>query len=158
MGSDDVLVRTLVGNGCTVAVAESLTGGSLAARLAVLSDASEWFRGGVVAYAEEVKHEVLGVPQVPVVSETAVRAMAEGVAALLGANLALAVTGVGGPGAQDGVPAGTVWVPLRDTRHDAGASACARRLAFEGEPAAIVRQTCDAAFEWLRDHVVGSSP
>ncbi|MGH3501875.1 MAG: CinA family protein [Nocardioidaceae bacterium] len=82
----------------TVAVAESLTGGLVASSLAAAPGASRWFRGAVVAYASEVKHELLAVPAGPVASEQAARAMAAAVADLLGADLTLAITGVGGPG------------------------------------------------------------
>ncbi len=133
-------------SGRSVAVAESLTGGSLSACLARLSDASEWFRGSVVAYSSQVKHDVLGVPDVQVVSETAARALADGVGRLLGADVAIAVTGVGGPGSQDGIPPGTVWIAVRD-----GTGTEAQPFRFDGEPADVVEQTCDAAVGWLAD-------
>src|SRR5688572_4998019 len=98
------------GEGSTVAVAESLTGGMLSSRLARREGASDWFRGGVVAYSRLTKERLLGIGDVPVVSEAAARAMAENVARLLSADLAVAVTGVGGPDPEDGVPPGTVWI------------------------------------------------
>src|SRR4051794_20044695 len=98
--------------GLRIAVAESLTGGLLASRLSAATDASDWFRGGVVAYDRAVKHELLGVPEGPVVSEAAARAMAEGVATMLRADVAIALTGVGGPEPQDDQPPGTVWFGL----------------------------------------------
>ena len=78
--------------GRTVAVAESLTGGRICAALAAAESASEWFRGGVVAYASEVKHAVLHVADGPVVSAEAARAMGVGVRDLLNADIGLAVT------------------------------------------------------------------
>jgi nicotinamide-nucleotide amidase len=142
----DRLARAADESGRTIAVAESLTGGSLSARLAALPGAGEWYRGGVVAYAPDVKHDVLGVPSVPVVSQTAAAALAEGVAELLGADVAVAVTGVGGPGPQDGVPPGTVWMGFHD-----GTGTATRLFEFDGEPGDVVRQTCDAALEWLTE-------
>jgi nicotinamide-nucleotide amidase len=142
----DRLARDVLRAGRSVAVAESLTGGTLSSRLAKLPDASEWYAGSVVAYAPSVKHDVLGVPDVPVVSEPAATALAEGVARLLGADLTVAVTGVGGPGPQDGVPPGTVWMAV----HDAGCTQ-ARSFSFAGDPAEVVDQTCDAAIDWLAD-------
>lgn len=130
--------------GRSVAVAESLTGGKLSSCLARLPDAGEWYLGSVVAYSPAVKHDVLGVPDVPVVSEPAAIALAEGVARLLHADLTIAVTGVGGPGPQDGVAPGTVWM----ARYDAGRTS-ARCFSFAGEPAEVVDQTCDAAIDWL---------
>ena len=91
-----------------MAVAESLTGGMISSALAAAPGASAWFRGGVVAYSSEVKHELLDVPPGPVVSDTAAAAMAQGVRRLLRADLALAVTEAGGPDPQDGQPPGTV--------------------------------------------------
>ncbi|MFC6595657.1 CinA family protein [Kitasatospora paranensis] len=101
--------------GATVAVAESLTGGLLAAALVDVPGASATFRGSVTAYATELKASVLGVdegllavhgPVHPVVA----RQMADGVRRLLGATYGLATTGVAGPEAQDGLPVGTVHV------------------------------------------------
>jgi nicotinamide-nucleotide amidase len=94
----------------TVAVAESLTGGMIASALAAAERSSEWFLGSVVAYASQVKHDVLDVPDGPVVSATAASAMARGVRRLLKADVAVAVTGAGGPSGQDGREPGTVFV------------------------------------------------
>jgi nicotinamide-nucleotide amidase len=95
--------------GLKVAAAESLTGGKITSHLAAAPNSSEWFRGGVVAYASEVKFDVLGVPVGPVVCEECAQAMATGVGKLLGADAAVAVTGVGGPGEEEDKPPGTVW-------------------------------------------------
>ena len=73
--------------GLTVAVAESLTGGMVAMALARAPDSSTWFRGSLVAYHSDVKHEVLGVPPGPVVSAEAAAAMATGVRCLLRADV-----------------------------------------------------------------------
>lgn len=96
--------------GLTLACAESLTGGLISSRLTSVPGASDVFRGGVVSYASEVKYDLLGVPQGPVVSEEAVVAMAEGACRVLGADVSLAVTGVAGPDPQDGVEVGRVWM------------------------------------------------
>jgi len=123
-----------------MAVAESLTGGLLASVLAATEDASEWFRGSVTAYQSSTKQRVLGLPPGPVVTEAAARTMAEGVAALLDANLAVAVTGVGGPGPEEGQPAGTVWMAIRYR-----ADTVTQRLLLAGAPEDICAQTCAAA-------------
>ena len=102
--------RLLVARGLTLAVAESLTGGLVASRVVDIPGASDWFRGGVVAYDARVKLDLLGVPEGPVVSEAAAMAMADGVRRLLGADVGLATTGVAGPSEQEGQPAGTVWL------------------------------------------------
>ncbi|HEU5007289.1 MAG TPA: CinA family protein [Jatrophihabitantaceae bacterium] len=131
-----------------LAVAESLTGGLVASRLAAAPDASTWFRGAVVAYAREVKHELLQVPAGPVVSEAAAAAMATSVAALLGAQVSLAVTGVGGPGTQDDQAPGTVWLAVYrgDRPHTH-----LHRFEDDGDPAAICQQACAAALRLLAD-------
>lgn len=131
-------------HGLTVAVAESLTGGDLSSRLAQIDGASDWFRGGLVAYASAVKHDVLGVRPGPVVSEQAVLDMADGVARLLDADLTLAVTGVGGPDPQEGLAPGTVWIGLRLGEHHA-----AQLHHFPGDPAEVCATTCDAAIDLL---------
>ena len=128
----------------SVAVAESLTGGSLSAHLAVASGSSEWYAGGLVAYSRDAKHRLLGVPHGPVVCEEAAAAMARGVAELLRADLAVAVTGVGGPEEQDGVAPGTVWMGLWE--HGGTRTRC---LHLPGGPADVVDATIDDAVHWL---------
>jgi nicotinamide-nucleotide amidase len=98
--------------GRTLATAESVTGGLIAARLTDVPGASDVLRGSLVAYASEVKFDVLGVPEGPVVSEEAVLAMAEGACRVFGASCAIATTGVAGPTEQEGQPVGTVWLGL----------------------------------------------
>jgi nicotinamide-nucleotide amidase len=133
-------------HGLSVAVAESLTGGQIACRLAAAPDAASWFRGGLVAYAAEVKFEVLGVPPGPVVTEECARAMARGAARLLDADLAVAVTGVGGPDDEEGQPAGSVWFALVSP-----AGEHVERRRFAGDPDEIVAATTERAVQLLRD-------
>jgi nicotinamide-nucleotide amidase len=109
---EHAVAELLVKRGLTVAVAESLTGGLVAARLVNVPGASTWFRGGVVAYASEVKRSLLDVPDGPVVSAAAAHAMAIGVGARLEADIGLAVTGVAGPDPQDGEAPGTVFLAV----------------------------------------------
>src|SRR3954447_15933565 len=146
-GRERRLGALLEHGGVPVAVAESLTGGELSARLASTPGSSAWFRGGVVAYASDVKHELLDVPPGPVVSESAATAMARGVCRLLGAEVATAVTGVGGPDPRDGEPPGTVWLALCDE-----GTVTARLERLDGSPAEIVDATCACALEWLVEH------
>jgi PncC family amidohydrolase len=101
--------------GATLATAESLTGGRLAAAVTAVPGASAAYLGGFVTYATELKESVLGVPravveQYGVVSGECARAMAEGCRAATGASYAVATTGVAGPDLQEGKPAGTVFV------------------------------------------------
>lgn len=109
---EDVIAATLSSRGLTLGVAESLTGGLIASRLVNVPGASSWFRGGVVSYASQVKFDVLGVSEGPVVSARAAQEMASGARRLLGSDLGLAVTGVAGPESQDGHEPGTVFVGL----------------------------------------------
>jgi nicotinamide-nucleotide amidase len=112
--SMEVAVATqLIARGVTLGVAESLTGGLIASRLVNVPGASAWFRGGVVAYHEQVKFDVLGVPVGPVVSEKAAAAMAEGVCRVTGSDVGLGITGVAGPDDQEGVAPGSIFVGLR---------------------------------------------
>jgi len=128
----------------TVAVAESLSGGAIASHLAAAPNASRWFRGAVVAYSTDVKRSVLGVPPGPVVTPECARSMSEGVARLLNADLAVAVTGVGGPDPQEGKPAGTVCSSLWDGGHRR-----ADCVHFPGDPEAVVLATTVHALELL---------
>ncbi|MFD9456296.1 CinA family protein [Streptomyces sp. NPDC059985] len=112
----DVL-RLLAESDQTVAVAESLTGGMVAAELTAVPGASRSFRGSVTAYATELKHRVLGVDPGLLAAEGAVNAqvaqeMADGVRRVMGASWGIATTGVAGPDPQDGQPVGTVFIAV----------------------------------------------
>ena len=146
MGADaDGLLGLLAESGLTLGTAESLTGGLLAATLVEVPGASRVFVGSVVAYDPEVKTSVLGVDpdlvaRVGTVDEQVAVQMARGARRVLGSDLALATTGVAGPGPSEGHPAGTVWL------------ACAwaggvmtRRLALTGERADVRAASVAAA-------------
>jgi nicotinamide-nucleotide amidase len=132
-------------DGVTVAVAESLTTGRIVAHLGAAPGASGWLRGGLVAYADEVKHGLLDVPRGPVVSAEAAQAMALGVAKLLGADIAVSVTGAGGPEPQDGQPVGTVFLGSFD-----GARVHTQHRRFDGSPAEVVGEATRVALQMLR--------
>jgi nicotinamide-nucleotide amidase len=141
----EAIARIALDRGITVAVAESLTGGALAQALAAAPDASEWFAGGVVAYTVRTKARVLGVPEGPVVNAPTARRMAEGVRELLGADIAAAVTGVGGPGDEEGQTPGTVFLAIVTAD-----STRITEFAFAGDPASVLAQTVDATLRALR--------
>lgn len=109
------LVAELIRRGATIATAESLTGGLVGAALTDVPGVSATFRGGLVVYATELKAELAGVPVGllddvgPVHPDTAA-AMASGVRERLRATYGLSTTGVAGPDAQDGHPAGEVYI------------------------------------------------
>jgi nicotinamide-nucleotide amidase len=107
-----VVATLLTERGLTVGVAESLTGGLVGARLAETEGASHWFEGSIVAYDSKVKYELLDVPEGPVVSPQAARAMAEGACRALRADVGLGITGVAGPTTQDDQPVGTVFMAV----------------------------------------------
>jgi nicotinamide-nucleotide amidase len=116
-GVDDESMEKAVGDllgarGLTLGVAESLTGGMVGSRLAEVPGSSGWFKGSVVAYDSQVKFDLLGVPEGPVVSGPAAAAMATGARRVLEADVGLGVTGVAGPTTQEGQPVGTVFTAV----------------------------------------------
>ncbi len=101
----------------TISTAESCTGGNIAHLITSVAGSSAYYKGGVVSYCNEVKINVLGVKASDidtygVVSSQVAEAMAVGVRKLLDTDYAVATTGVAGPGASEGIPAGTVWVGI----------------------------------------------
>lgn len=137
--------------GLTVATAESLTGGRLAALLTAVPGASATYVGGVVAYASELKVSILGVSpaiieEYGVVSAECAEAMASGARALTGASYALSTTGVAGPDRQEGHPPGTAFVGL------AGPEGFTRlTLALVGDRETIQDLVCAEALSALAD-------
>jgi nicotinamide-nucleotide amidase len=111
------ILHMLAETGKTVATAESLTGGLVAAALTDVPGASAAFRGGVIAYATELKAQLLAVDAGLLATHGAVyapvaAAMADGVRTRLGATIGIATTGVAGPDPQDGQPPGTVHIAV----------------------------------------------
>jgi PncC family amidohydrolase len=143
----------LAARGGTLAVAESLTGGALAATVTAVPGVSQTFRGGVVAYATELKRDLLGVPADLLerhgpVHPLVAAAMAAGVRQRLGATYGLATTGVAGPDRQDGHPPGEVYLGL------AGGGRLRllhRRLDLAGDRAGVRTATVLAALDFLHE-------
>jgi nicotinamide-nucleotide amidase len=144
----EAVIQTIAQARVQIAIAESLTGGQLSSALAAGPEASEWFRGGVVAYAPDVKFDVLEVLPGPVVSERCAREMALGVCSLFRAEVGVGVTGVGGPGPEDGVPAGTVFVAVHTENR-----VITREWHFEGSPDDVLAATVDSTLELLAECV-----
>lgn len=156
MGIDQELAGLLLATGQTLALAESCTGGMIAARITVLPGSSDYFYGGVVAYSNQVKAEVLQVPRTLLlehgaVSEPVAQAMAEGVRTLTGSDLALSVTGIAGPGGgTDEKPVGTVFIGVADQR-----SCHVERFWFGGDRSQVRQQAVDQAIIMLKEQLEG---
>jgi len=148
---EDAVAGLLAGRRATVAVAESCTGGLIAAKLVNVPGISRWLLEGVVAYSNASKVRTLGVPKDltrrhGAVSEEVARAMAEGIRRRSGADFALGVTGVAGPeGGTAEKPVGTVWTALAD----AAATPAAREV-FTGDRALVRERAANYALNMLR--------
>ena len=109
---ESVVLHMMRERGLTLGIAESVTGGLVSGRLTNIAGSSDVLRGAVVSYASEVKFDVLGVAEGPVVSESAAIEMAKGAQRVLGASVGLALTGVAGPADQEGMKPGALCVGL----------------------------------------------
>jgi nicotinamide-nucleotide amidase len=145
--------------GLSIAVAESCTGGLLGARLTAIPGSSDVVLGGVIAYANAVKAELLGVSHDDLldhgaVSEPVVRAMATGVRAATGARIGMAITGIAGPGGgTEEKPVGTVWIAT-----DVDGTVEARRTRLIGDRAEVRQRAAQAVLEMVRRRLLfGSS-
>ncbi len=148
------LVTRCLSAGVTIAVAESCSGGLIAHRITNVPGASDVFRGGAVAYANEVKTQLLGVPTDTLavhgaVSEPVALAMARGARRVFKGEYSVAVTGIAGPsGGTAEKPVGTVYIAVAGPLE-----ARARLCCFEGDRAAVKAQTADAALAFLLERV-----
>jgi len=137
-----------------VVTAESCTGGWIAKALTDVAGSSQWFIEGFVTYSNTSKMRRLGVPEAVLersgaVSESAVRAMAKGALSHTGAQLAVAVTGIAGPGgAVAGKPVGTVWLGWA-VRHGREIRVATQLRHFRGDRDTVRRKTVRAALEGL---------
>lgn len=142
----------------TIAVAESCTGGMLGSRLTAIAGSSDVVVGGVIAYDDRVKRDVLGVPERLLqehgaVSEPVAAAMATGARSRFETSVALSITGIAGPGGGSvEKPVGTVWVAL-----DVEGAVVARRFSMIGDRDEIRRRSAQAALEMLRQALFGAT-
>ncbi len=154
---EEVVVHTLAARGEQLALAESCTGGAVAARITDVSGASAVFGHGFVTYANAAKQQHLGVPADLIethgaVSEAVARAMAEGCLAVSGADHALALTGIAGPtGGSDDKPVGTVWIALASK----GGETVARKFFYPGARDRFKLLAGQAGLELLRRRLHG---
>jgi nicotinamide-nucleotide amidase len=160
-GEGDDSMETVVGRllreaGRTIAVAESCTGGLVAQRLTEVAGSSDYFLGGVVAYANTAKQALLGVPESLLaehgaVSDPVARAMAEGVRTRFGADLGVATTGISGPGGgSERKPVGLVHVALADGDHTH-----ADHFVFPLDRTRHRQLTAQVALDWVRRSLLG---
>jgi nicotinamide-nucleotide amidase len=152
---EEAVLRLLRVAGRTLACAESLTGGSVSARITSVPGASDAFRGSAVVYTAEAKRVVLGVSPATiagpgVVSEACAREMAAGARRLFGADLAIALTGAAGPEPHGGAPPGTVWLALTGEGVDH-----ARTYEATGDRERVRRWAEQGALDLVRRHLEG---
>ncbi len=157
----DVVLDACRTRGLHVAIAESCTGGVLGARLTAIPGSSEVFLGGVIAYDNAVKQELLGVTEAELVaagavSEPVALSMARGVRTRLRADIGVSVTGIAGPdGGSPEKPVGTVWVGLSAPGPTSDVPVVtARRFGFVGDRNEIRRRAAQAALEMVRRAVL----
>lgn len=145
------VIDLLMQRGLTVATAESLTAGAVAAQLADVSGASRVLRGGVVAYQNDIKAEVLGVDADRLdthgaVDEQVSLEMAAGARRRMSADIGVATTGVAGPQPHQGQPVGTVWIAVVTDN-----ASRAQLFRFEGDRAAVRQASVDAALHLITE-------
>lgn len=143
-GAAALLLDRLAERGLSLASAESLTGGMFAAAVTAVPGASAVYRGGVIAYASRLKHDLLGVDADLIASHGVInpevaRAMAQGVRERTGADLAVSCTGVAGPDRQDDAEVGTVFIAVA-----AVGDTTVAQLALAGDRASIRRHSVAA--------------
>ena len=157
MKVDQELATRFLASGMTLALAESCTGGMIAEQITRISGCSGWFRGGIVAYHNDIKQQLLQVPGellelYGAVSEPVARAMAEGARRIIGSDLALAVTGIAGPdGGSPEKPVGTVYIALAD--HE---GCVTDRCQFSGERESVREQTTEQAIFLIKKRLIST--
>ena len=158
---DDLAARildTCRERGLTIGVAESCSGGLLGGRLTAVPGSSDVFMGGVIAYHNDVKRDLLGVREASLakhgaVSEEVVREMATGARRVTGARIGLAITGVAGPsGGSEEKPVGTIWIAA-----DIDGDVTARRLMLWGDRAEIRERSAQWTLDLLRQCLPANS-
>ena len=157
-GLEEHLVERLLQSGMSLAVAESCSGGALGRRITSVPGCSAVFRGGVIAYADEIKKKLLGVPEEILRAQGAVSAevanlMAQGVRQLCQADLGLAITGIAGPGgATPGKPVGLVFLHLAGPQ-----SGQAARFVFPGDRAAVRERAVNTGLAMILRYLQGKN-
>ena len=146
----NILHDLCLSKGLSIAVAESCTSGLIASKLTTLSGSSSYFKGGVIAYQNKIKVNILGVSQLVIDKESEVSAevviqMAEGVRESFSADFSVATSGYAGPtGGSINNPIGTVFIAVSSYR-----STEVERFVFSGDRQSIVNQATESALELL---------
>ena len=155
---EEIVGDLLRRSGFRLSVAESCTGGLLGHRLTNIPGSSDYFLGGVISYANQAKVELLGVSEETLtrhgaVSRQTVEEMANGARDRFGTEVALAISGVAGPGGgTEEKPVGLVWIGL-----SAPGAEQARKLEFDGSREQIKAQAAEAALQLLYDYLTALS-
>lgn len=150
MTNTALIAQNLILQHRTLATAESCTGGLIAHHLTNISGSSTWFKGGVIAYANEVKTSLLNVPPKLILKHGAVSAevaqrMAQGVRGLMRTDLAISVTGIAGPkGATPQKPVGLVFISATSS-----SETLVKKYLFKGSRTSIKKQAAKAALNLL---------
>ena len=137
-------------SGKTLVTAESCTGGGIGAALTSIPGSSAVYKGGIISYCNEVKHDILGVSvddlsTYGAVSKPVAIAMAEGARKVLSGDIAVSVTGLAGPGGDEfGHPLGTVYIG-----YSAATQSCAKACCFNGDRESIRKQAVEAALKLI---------
>jgi PncC family amidohydrolase len=157
------IIRELSMRKQTVGFAESCTGGSLSAALAAVSGASQIFKGSVIAYANEIKIDILGVPSESLfkhgaVSAEVAREMSLGVQRVLNLDWAISITGIAGPnGGSEAKPVGTVFIsvagPNAEKKSGVSAQVRVEKYLFSGNRAEIQKTTVHQALTLLIEEI-----
>lgn len=148
------VLSTLAGK--SLATAESCTGGGIGQALTAVSGASNVYKGGIISYCNQIKHDLLGVPEellqtVGAVSAPVAEAMAQGARRALQADVAVSVTGLAGPaGDEFGNPVGTVFVGYCDEKHT-----LSRHFVFDGDREKVRQEAIEAALKLILEEFHG---
>ncbi|RLD43790.1 MAG: competence/damage-inducible protein A [Bacteroidetes bacterium] len=160
-GYNDDLMETLIGKLCvnqnkTIATAESCTGGMIAQKITSVAGSSQYYKGSIVAYANEIKAKQLGIDPAIIeeygaVSEIVVRQMAENVRRIMNVDIAISTTGIAGPdGGTEDKPVGTVWIALATKE-----KTIAKKYQFGTQRERNTNWTVQTALNTIRKELIG---
>jgi len=160
-GYDDDLMESVIGELCakegkTISTAESCTGGMIAQKITSIAGSSQYYKGSVIAYSNEIKYKLLGIDPVIIeengaVSEIVAKQMAENVRRIIGTDIAVSTTGIAGPsGGTEDKPIGTVWIALATNERT-----IAKKYQFGNQRERNINWTVQTALNTLRKELIG---